>query len=326
MDRDRLFSFQDSSSYDCDRLEYEEAILERDKIITKLFEETEQLKKDNEKKENQIQNHTKKIHKFKEKLIFYRDSMKKLSENITNYKKDFTEFKQNLKEKLKDFHNVLINNENFLNKQTNFKKNFLKKLKEMNNNRRSTMDSENADRSEPYLNLITKNFETLKEKMDNISNNFRESRTKNFLINFPETTKLMPFQSKNTNRISSHILFSPVQNENSLNNSKKITNFYMQSNRSVQSPQKITSSKLDMKELHKIKEKYHGFDLKFKNLILNLQSQEKITKLKNFRERIYEKNEIMKCLQKIDDRLGMDAKIKEESFQGLLNHFNYKSF
>ena len=117
-----------------------------------------------------------------------------------------------------------------------------------------------------------------------------------------------------------------MNKKNSLNNSKKITNFYMQSNRTVHCPQQISSSRVDMKDLHKIKEKYHGFDLKFKNLISNLQSQEKIAKLQNFRERNFQKNEIVKCLQKIDDRLGRDARIKEESFQGLLNHFNYKSF
>ena len=213
-------------------------------------------------------------------------------------------------------------NGNIAQKQNFFKKNFIKKLKEMNNNRRSTMDSENVDNSEPYLNLITQNFKSLNEKIDDISNTFQENRkTKNFLINFSENAKQIAFQDKN----NKNLMFSSQQEENSINNSKKNNNLchLIYSNRSLYK-NTIPSHRVEVNELQKINEKYNGINVRLKGLISNLQTQDKTNKFR--RDNTFGKRNIFNYLQKIEEKLGNNTKMKEESFQGLLNHLNYKSF
>lgn len=334
MDRDRLFSFQELQeqelSNDCNIEEYEEALLERDKLIKNLIEEKDNLKKTVEIKENKIQNLDQKNKKITSKLQFSLESLKKISVFVVKSKQEVEKLKLDFRREISEMKAGLILNENSLKKQLSFRKNFLKKLKELRN-KRSTMESENISNSEPYLNLITQNFQSLNQKIDDISNNCQETKTKNFLINFPENPKPIVFQSKQINK---PLVFSS-DNSMNLNNEKekKNINVYkiLHSTRSDHLPilgspilgsPIIGSSRLDVNELEKIKEKYFGFEQKFKGLIHNLQNNGKNSKSM---EEMKRKNEIFRYLERIEEKLGINAKVKDESFH-LLNRLNYRRF
>ena len=315
MFRDRLFSFQEDSSQDFDISEFEEAILERDRIINGLIGQVDVLKKTIENKENIITKITRQNQKFQEKIGLCGESLKKILNCLKEYKQEQEKMKKDFEKQTNEIKSWLKSNENSLKKQTTFRKNFLKKLREMKN-KRSTMESENMDTSEPYLNIIAKNFKSLNQKIDNISNNFQDSQTKNFLINFPENSNQIAFQSKPNNK---QLVFSSEDSMNNVNDKKNNEMFKLfPSTRSTHYP--LVQTPLELGEFQKIKAKYSGFEQKFKGLINNLKTRGKmVTEDKS------DKNKIFNYLEQIEKKLGINAKIKEQSFH-LLNSLNYKSF
>ena len=315
MFRDRLFSFQEDSSQDFDISEFEEAILERDRIINGLIGQVDVLKKNIENKENIITKITRQNQKFQEKIGLCGESLKKILNCLKEYKQEQEKMKKDFEKQTNEIKSWLKSNENSLKKQTTFRKNFLKKLREMKN-KRSTMESENMDTSEPYLNIIAQNFKSLNQKIDNISNNFQDSQTKNFLINFPENANQIAFQSKLNNKKSVFSSEDSMNNENDKKNNEIFKLF--PSTRSAHYP--LVQTPLELGEFKKIKAKYNGFEQKFKGLINNLKTRGKmVTEDKS------DKNKIFNYLEQIEKKLGINAKIKEQSFH-LLNSLNYKSF
>lgn len=135
MFRDRLFSFQEDSSQDFDISEFEEAILERDRIINGLLGQVDVLKKTIENKENIITKITRQNQKFQEKIMLCGESFKKILSFLKEYKQEQEKMKKDFEKQTIEIKSWLKSNENSLKKQSTFRKNFLKKLREMKNKR-----------------------------------------------------------------------------------------------------------------------------------------------------------------------------------------------
>lgn len=338
----KLFSFHDNS-IDTDLQEYEEAILERDKLINQLLTKIQELQEQNDLKTIAIQKNNQNYHT---KLHSYSESIKKLTEIIEKYRNDYCSLKSFTNNTFNNFKNILKENQTLIHNRFNLKKDSIrKKLNEIHkiasnmtsihkirsnmilnqkissNNTSQSTNPNKIDKtekisqmqiSESYINIIERNFKSLDKKIENLSNNFQENRTRNYLINIPLSKKF----SLQNRKIS---LSNVKENQN--NNNNNSYNQIMQTARL-----NYCSKGLNLEELKKIKEKYYGLGQKFKGLVYKMPVPEEIGKISPQDSNNPKKRDILDYLKKIEEKLGINEKIKDESFDGLLNHLHYKSF
>lgn len=338
MSADKLFSFQDLS-VELNISEYEEAILERDKIIKSSFATIEDLKISLEEKQKNFEENDLKCRILQEKNNFYKNKMKLIIMILKTHKKEMTDLKtyfQTELEKLKTFSlsNLVNLNENIHKKQ--IKKGSLhEKLQNLRNLQAANL---RKNKNIPYLGEISKNIKNLEEKVNNMCqnfDNFREKPSKTFLINYQEnhknkkdvindkSTKCSDIEEKKSclkitkNNESQTINTIKLENNNCLDFQNKWN--YLSS--PIKTKILTNNFNLHTQELEKIRTKYYGLDQKFQTLFTNKENK------KTSSARNIQNTKISEYLIKISKKLGDISEAKEKSYRSLLNTFNsYQSF
>lgn len=340
MSADKLFSFQDLS-FELNISEYEEAILERDKIIKSSLATIEDLKISLEEKHKNLEESDLKCRILQEKNDFYKNKMKQIMAILKTHKQELYELKtyfQNEIEKLKTFSFSTFVNLHNIPKTQNKKGILHEKLRDLRNFQAANLKK---NTNIPYLGEISNNIKNLEEKINNMCqnfDNFREKPTKTFLINYQENHKNKKDEINNKinkafdNEDKKFCLKTTENNEsqtiNPIKYDNNYTNIFSHSENKwnyLNSPIKtkiLTNNfNLHSQELEKIRKKYYGLDQKFQTLFTNKEN----TKINS--ARMNQNNKISEYLLKIANKLGDISEVKEKSYRSLLNTFNsYQSF